>query len=50
MAIRKVSIKIRIKNSLGKRPYENPVWETGYGSKWEFVGQETDRVMARRIE
>jgi len=74
MAIRKVSVKIRIKNPAGKRPYENPVWETRgrlkalwarvdgkaehhpegvyalrYGSKWEFVGKETDRVMARKM-
>jgi hypothetical protein len=74
MAIRKVSIKIRIKNPAGKRPYVSPVWETKgrlkplwariggkaehhpdgvyvlrYGNKWEFVGQETDRVIARKM-
>jgi integrase len=74
MAIRKVCIKIRIKNPAGKRPYVSPVWETKgrlkplwarvggkaehhpdgvyvlrYGNKWEFVGQETDRVIARKM-
>src|ERR1700730_4524422 len=40
MAIRKVSVKIRIKNPTGKRPYENPVWETKGRLKplWARVG------------
>ena len=74
MAIRKVTIKIRIKTPEGKRVYANPVWEKKgtlralwarvggkeehhpegvyalrYGSKWEFVGQQTDRALARKL-
>jgi hypothetical protein len=74
MAIRKVTLKIRIKMPDGKRPYCAPVWEVKgrlrplfaringksehhpegvyalrYGDKWEFVGKETDRVMARKL-
>jgi len=74
MAIRTVTIEIRIKTPDGKRPYVSPVWvkkgtlKAGwarvgnkpehhpegvyvlrYGSKREFVGRATDRVMARRM-
>ena len=74
MAIRKVSIKIRIKTPEGKRMMVNPVWETKgrlkplyarvggkpehhpegvyvlrYGTKWEFVGQAADVVLATKL-
>jgi hypothetical protein len=74
MAIRRVTLKIRIEMAHGKRRYCAPVWEVKgrlkplfaringkpehhpegvyalrYGDKWEFVGQQTDRVLARKL-
>lgn len=74
MAIRIVTVKIRIKTPEGKRVYANPVWEKKgslkplyarvagkaehhpegvyalrYGNKWDFVGQQTDVVMATKL-
>jgi integrase len=74
MAIRTVTIKLRIKTAEGKRIYAEPVYEAKgrlkplyarvagkaehhpegvyalrYGTKWEFVGQATDVVIATKI-
>src|SRR5450759_306778 len=74
MAIKTVSLKIRIKTPEGRRVMVNPAWETKgrlkplwarlggnrtefhpegvyvlrYGSKWEFVGQAPDVVLATK--